>query len=364
MFEVRSNQLAELAQQAGMQGVAVMPGPNMVYLTGLSFHLSERPVLAFIMAGGVRGLLLPELEAGKAEKLPYPAQVFTYNDVNGPAGAFAEAIEALELRGATLGVEGRRIRFLELQLLNGVTATNADPLLAKLRMSKQPGEIEAMRRAVVLAEKALAEMLPLVRVGMSEREVAAEMLLQLLRGGSLEMPFQPIVASGPDNGANPHAFVTDRKLQAGDLMTLDWGATVDGYNADITRTFAIAEAPSEQLRRIYETVQASNAAGRAACRPGVTVQDIDRAARQVIEEAGMGAYFIHRTGHGLGLEGHEEPSIVEGGEQVLAPGMTFTVEPGIYIAGVGGVRIEDDVVVTADGHESLTTLPRELQVVG
>ena len=163
--------------------------------------------------------------------------------------------------------------------------------------------------------------------------------------------------AGP-NAASPHAVPSDRPIQPGETIVVDCGAIVGGYAADITRTFAIG-ALEPEMARVYEIVQAANAAGRAAAGPGVPAEEVDRAARAVIEEAGYGECFTHRTGHGLGLEVHEPPYIVAGNERVLKPGMTFTVEPVIYLPGRGGVRIEDDVVVTPTGAESLTTFPRE-----
>jgi len=166
------------------------------------------------------------------------------------------------------------------------------------------------------------------------------------------------VASGP-NSASGHAFPTERKLAAGDLLVIDWGASAAGYFADITRTFAVGEV-EEELAKVHRIVQEANAAGRAAVRAGATCGSVDDAARSVIQAAGYGEYFIHRTGHGLGMEIHEEPYMRAGNEMVLEPGMTFTIEPGIYLPGRGGVRIEDNMVVTEDGGESLTDLRREL----
>jgi Xaa-Pro dipeptidase len=226
-------------------------------------------------------------------------------------------------------------------------------------------EITAMRRAVHIAQQALEAMLPVVKPGVTEKKLAAELTLQLLRHGSAgELPFAPLVAAGP-NAADPHGFASDRPVEPGDVIIFDWGAAIEGYFSDITRTFAIAGAPVDpQLLRAYQAVQAANQAGKEAAQPGATGQAVDRATRAVIEEAGFGPYFVHRTGHGLGMEIHEEPDMKEGSLVPLEPGMTFTVEPGIYLPGVGGVRIEDDVVITQTGSESLTTLPRALATLG
>lgn len=369
MYEERADRLLGEAREAGLDAIAVVPGPNLVYLTGLSFHLSERPVLAFFPTEGRPTLVVPRLEMTKASAAPYECTVLTYDDVSGPDAAFNEALEQLDLAGRWLGVEGRRIRFLELDLMarteHGPRVFDAIEVFAELRMRKDGTELGHMRRAVSIAEAAIGAALPRLQPGVTEKEFAAELTVQLLRAGSASaLPFTPIVASGP-NGANPHGFPTDRVLEPGDVVTVDWGAAYEHYFSDITRNFALAGAEVDpEIARAHEAVRRANRAGREAARPGACGQDVDRATRAVIEEAGLGEYFIHRTGHGLGLEGHEHPDMNEGEQTPLAPGMTFTVEPGVYIPEVGGVRVEDDVVVTADGAESLTTLSRELVAVG
>lgn len=220
-----------------------------------------------------------------------------------------------------------------------------------------------MRRAVKIAQDALEATIPLIKIGMTEKELSSELVVQLLRHGSEpEMPFAPIVSGGP-NAANPHASPTERKLQAGDLLVVDWGATYDGYISDLTRTFAVGEV-DEEYRKIHEIVQEANAAGRAAARPGVPCANVDKAARDVIEKSGYGTYFTHRTGHGIGMEGHEEPYMRGDNMQLLEPGMAFTVEPGIYLPNRNGVRIEDNVVITEAGADVLSDMPREIRVVG
>lgn len=218
-----------------------------------------------------------------------------------------------------------------------------------------------MRTAVTIAQTGLTAAIPLMKIGMTELELSAEIGLQIGRAGS-EIPGNPMVASGP-NGANPHATVSNRPLQAGDLLVIDFGAVYKGYFADITRTFAVGEPPAEWAR-IHQLAMEANAAGRAAAKPGVPAGAVDRAARAVIESAGYGPYFTHRTGHGLGTEPHEEPYIYAENALLLEPGMVFTVEPGIYLPNQAGTRVEDDVVITASGSESLSTMPRELIVVG
>lgn len=363
MSASRIERLVSLISSNNLAAVALVPGPNMVYFTGLQFHLSERPTVAIFAPGATPVIILPALEADKPDSAPVPFRKFTYTDEQGPAKAFQEACNVLKLNGKLLGVEGRRMRVLETHYLDefasGVKYEMAEPIIAKLRMTKDAGELAAMRKAIAAAEQAVTETLPTIKPGLTEREIASELMVRLLKGGSGELPFLPIIASGP-NGSLPHAFVTDRKVEMGDLITIDWGATYEGYPSDITRTYALGEVDPE-LQRAYEAVKAANAAGRATAGPGKTGQDVDRATRAVITEAGFGQYFTHRTGHGLGLEGHEEPDMKEGETMPLEPGMTFTVEPGVYIPGKGGVRIEDDMVITEDGVETMTTLPRDYQ---
>ena len=369
MTLARIQKLQQLTAAAGFDAIAVVPGPNMLYFTGLTFHLSERPTVAFFPVDGIPVLVVPTLEEGKVRRAPYDVEAFTYDDVQGPVDAFAQALRTLGLGGKKLGVEGRRIRFLELDLMatsnNVPQVSNADSIIAQLRMRKDAAEINAMRRAVQIAQQALEATLPAIKPDVTEKELAAELTLQLLRHGSdSELPFAPLVAAGP-NSADPHAFPSDQPIKPGELIIFDWGAAANGYFSDITRTFAVAGASVDpQLVRAYQAVQAANQAGKEAAKPGATGQAVDRATRAVIEEAGFGPYFVHRTGHGLGMEVHEEPDMKEGSVIPLEPGMTFTIEPGIYLPNLGGIRIEDDVVITETGSESLTTLPRELTTLG
>jgi Xaa-Pro dipeptidase len=359
--------LRAAAAAAGLDALAIVPGANLSYLSGLDFHLSERPTLLVVPVAGPPWFVVPALELTKAHGLPFDATFFPWPDETGYTSAFREAIAAAgEIR--RLGIEGRRMRWLELEALRqaGLAAeiVGADAVFASLRMRKDEEELGHMRAAVAIAQEAFTRTLPAMRAGVSEREVAAELTLQLLRGGSGHLPFGPIVATG-EHGANPHAVPDERPLAPGDLVTIDWGATVAGYASDITRCVHVGGAQMpERLGEVYEVVRAANAAGRAAAGPGTTGDAVDRATRAVIEQAGLGEYFVHRTGHGLGLETHEEPDMKSGDLTQLAAGMTFTVEPGVYIPGLGGCRVEDDVVITEDGAESLTTLTRELVTVG
>ena len=366
MTSHRIARLNQLAAANNLDCVAIMPGPNMQYFTGLSFHLSERPTLALLPRASQPALVLPAFEASKLERSSIEWRAFTFVDGQDPLEAFQAASEAVGLSGARLGVEELTMRVRELRLLQeaapGAVCEDADQLIAALRMIKDRSEIDAMRRAIRITEEALDDVVDVVRAGMTERQVANELLMALMRRGADGIAFEPLIQSGP-NAALPHLTSTERVIQSGEGLLLDFGITIDGYNSDITRTFAVGE-PSAEFKRIYNLAKQANAAGRAAAKPGATGQDIDRATRKVIVDAGYGDNFTHRTGHGLGLQGHEPPYIVEGNDVPLMAGNTLTVEPGIYISGIGGVRIEDDVLITDDGAESLTTYDRELTVIG
>lgn len=368
MTQSRLDRLNDSLQTSGLDAVILNPGPTLTHLTGLRFHLMERPVVLMFAKDQAPVIVLPELELQKVASLPYKLQVFAYPE--NPSewdGVFRRAAQSLNLEGKQIGVEPRQLRLLEFRHVKAgapeADYPDASEVLSSLRLRKDQAEIEAMRHAVQIAQQALEATIPSIKVGMTEKELSSELVVQLLHHGSdPEMPFAPIVSGGP-NSANPHASPTERKLKAGDLLVVDWGATYDGYISDLTRTFAVGEVDDE-YRKIHEIVREANAAGRAAARPGVPCAKVDNAARAVIEQSGYGTYFTHRTGHGIGMEGHEEPYIRGDNMQLLESGMAFTVEPGIYLPDRNGVRIEDNVVITETGADVLSDMPREFRVVG
>jgi Xaa-Pro dipeptidase len=368
MTQSHFDKLNASLNDSGLDAVILNPGPTLSHLTGLRFHLMERPVVLLFAKDQDPAIVLPELELQKVASLPYKLQVFAYPE--NPAewdSAFRRAVQALSLDGKRIGVEPRQLRLLEFRHVKAgapeADYPDASDVLSALRLRKDHAEVEAMRRAVKIAQNALEATIPLIKIGMTEKELSAELVMQLLKQGSEpEMPFAPIVSGGP-NGSNPHASPSDRKLQAGDLLVVDWGATYDGYISDLTRTFAVGEVDDE-YKKIHKIVQEANAAGRAAAKPGIPCANVDKAARDVIEKAGYGVYFTHRTGHGIGMEGHEEPYMRGDNMLLLEPGMAFTVEPGIYLPNRNGVRIEDNVVITDNGADVLSDMTREMRVVG
>jgi Xaa-Pro aminopeptidase len=265
------------------------------------------------------------------------------------------------------GFESHRVTVDDLDVLaeqaEKVELVRAPGLVEELRIVKDDTEIEALRMACAAADRALAELIEQggLRPGRTEREVARELESRMLDHGADSPSFDTIVAAGA-NSAIPHHRPTDAELATGDLVKLDFGALVDGYHSDMTRTFVLG-APADWQRELYDLVAAAQAAGRAALRPGTSVVDVDAAARGVVEAAGRGDEFLHGLGHGVGLEIHEAPSLAKTGEGRLSAGMAVTVEPGVYLSGKGGVRIEDTLVVRDGDPELLTLTTKQLVVV-
>ncbi len=363
MSNLRIESLRDLQRAHGLQVIALVPGANLFYCTGLQKSLSERPCVMFLPVEDIPHLLLPEFEVADAEQqLTFEHRIYTYSDAQGYSQAFRHLCRDLGLNGKQAGIEFTHMRVFEQREIALAAPecqfVDAEALLAHLRIRKDPTELAALQEAARLNERVLRQVIASIELGQSEKEIAAAYQMAAFQAQSDGLAFDPIVVSGP-NGALPHAYPGDRHIRAGEFITLDCGVKYRHYCSDITRTIGVGEI-SDRLKAIYDVVYEANEAGRSSVRPGVTAESVDRATRQVITKAGYGDYFTHRTGHGLGLEVHEPPYIVEGNATVLEPGMVFTIEPGIYIPGLGGVRIEDNVFVTPTGCESLTTLPREL----
>lgn len=237
----------------------------------------------------------------------------------------------------------------------------AQKVLIPLRAVKDDGQVEIMIQAQRISEKALDEALDYIKPGMTETEIAARLVFDMMRFGATKTSFDPIVASGP-NGSMPHAVPSSRKIQKGEFLTMDFGCIYGGYCSDMTRTVAVGE-PTEEMKRVYQVVLEAQLAGIAAARPGVTGKEIDAAARKVIVDAGYGNYFGHSFGHGVGIEIHEEPRASSANDQPMPVGAVISAEPGIYLPGQFGVRIEDVIRITANGSENLTKAPKNLIIL-
>ena len=361
----RIDKLHTIMRQAGLDVVALIPGPNHRYLTGAEHYVLERPIVTFYRPDQIPIAVIPELEIPLFERHPDSADLISYTDAEGYEGAFAAAMDRLSARGKTIGVEGLHMRFFEGEVIRqsapAAAVVDATAALAELRLHKDASEVALLRRAIDISERALQAMFDEIEVGMSEIEAAAILEDHIKALGGDGLSFGTILHAGA-NTPLPHSGPLDYRIQHGDPLIVDFGARFRGYCADITRTVFVG-AVNDAQREFYEIVQRANEAGRRAARPGATCESVDVAARQVFIDAGYEHLIRHRTGHGLGMEAHEAPYIVIGNGRMLEPGMVFTVEPGIYRMGEIGVRIEDNMLITEDGAESLTRFPREVMVI-
>jgi Xaa-Pro aminopeptidase len=335
-------------------------GSDLPYLTGYEAMPLERLTMAVIPRDGEPVLVVPELEAPRVEQLPGVFAVRPWAETQDPVAMVAELVGSA--RSAMVGDHTWAVFLLALQKeLPNTTFRSARPLAERLRVIKEPAEIALLRRAGASAD-VVAGLLAAHRfAGKTENQVSRE-VAALLEANGTDVAGFAIVASGP-NGASPHHEPGDRVIGEGDAIVVDFGGKVQAYGSDTTRMFHVGE-PTGRYRLVHDVVVAAQRAGIAAVRPGVPAESVDAAARQVIVDAGYGEYFIHRTGHGIGLDGHEDPYIVAGNSQQLKPGMAFSIEPGIYLPGEFGVRIEDIVVCTDDGVERLNRSSRDVAIVG
>lgn len=367
VFSRRLDSVRRQLREQGVDCLALVPGSNLRYLTGMHFHLMERALIVFVPVDAEPVLVLPALEVLNWQSgAPFGGRIFSWDDSRGPEEAMREAAKALP-QTKTIAVERLRMRVLEHDLvrryLPNAETVMAETVMDPVRMSKDPAEIDSLRRAIRISDAALEEVISGVAPGITEREVSGRLSAAMLLRGGESVDIEPQVVSG-QKSALPHGATADRPVESGDIVLIDFVTAVNGYHSDITRTFVVGQSKDARLGDVYRAVLEANAAGRRAVRPGVTCHEVDRAVRAVIEDAGLGECFTHRAGHGLGLDIHEAPSVVSGNDMRLDVGMVFTIEPGVYIEGWGGVRIEDDVVVTEDGCESLTSFSRELTSVG
>jgi Xaa-Pro aminopeptidase len=340
----------------------LFPSQNLFYLSGFSETPGERHLLLFVPARGDPVFLVPELYAEQIREESWVADVRTWADDEDPRKHLRSVASDLELSAGRLLVDDTMwARFTQdlHEALPEATFGLASEVVAPLRLRKDDAELDALRRAGRVADQVVEDLRALGDevLGTTEADLAADIERRLVDAGGNGTSFEVIVGSGP-NGAKPHHSHGDRVVEAGDPVVLDFGTRVDGYPSDQTRTLVFGGEPSETFVEVHDVVREAQEAAVAAVEPGVTAGDVDAAARDVVEAAGYGERFIHRTGHGVGLDVHEEPYIVAGSDVELEAGMVFSVEPGVYVPGEFGVRIEDLVVVTDDGCERLNETDR------
>jgi Xaa-Pro aminopeptidase len=360
----RRTRLQSALTEAGLAMCAVAPTDNIRWLLGFSPHPDERLCLLLVTPDRVL-MVAPALNAEDIAARAPELELVRWADADGPADALAQALETAGVSGTVrvaADPEMRADHLLALQsALPQATAVDGGPaLFGPLRVTKDAAEIEAMRRSATLADAAIRAAWAACAPGVSERTVA-EAIDEAFRAGGAEPEFA--IVGGGEHSAYPHHETGARALTQGDAVVIDLGARLGGYYSDITR-MAFVGQPGERYREVHAVVEAAVQAAMAAARPGATCGAVDAAARGVIEDAGYGEYFVHRTGHGLGLSVHEQPWIAAGSEVEMLPGMVHSIEPGIYMPGQFGIRLEDIVVITDDGCERLSTLPREVHATG
>ena len=362
VYEHRLRAAAAAAAQAGLSGLIITPGYDLRYLVGSRAQTFERLTALVIPAVGAPTIVIPRLELASLREAAVVELGITVKDwVDGedPYDLVVAAVGGLVATAVTDSMPA--LHLLPLADRLGRSPVLATEVLRSLRMVKDPAEIDALRKAGAAIDRVHALVPQLLTPGRTEAEVAADIEAAILAEGHSEAAFI-IVGSGP-HGADPHHEHSDRELRAGDVVVVDIGGPYDpGYNSDSTRTYSLGE-PSAEVAQHYSVLQRAQKVAVDAVRPGVTAEQVDAAARDVLAEAGLAEYFVHRTGHGIGLSVHEEPYIVAGNDLPLRPGMAFSVEPGIYFPGQWGARIEDIVIVTEDGAESVNTRPHDLIVV-
>ncbi len=361
---VHHDRLRRAQQELSRQGVDQLllgPSPDLLYLTGYDAHLSERLTALVLPREGDPTIVVPTLEAPRLADKRELLDVRSWEETQSPTGLVAELAGNAAGKMIAVGDHLWSVFLLRLQeAMPGARWVAGGPVMRPLRMIKDGREIELLREAARRTDDAWEEFIARPLTGQTERQALAR-LLDLTHSRGLDPGFGAC-GSGP-NSASPHHQTGDRVIETGDAVVFDWGGTLEGYHSDVTRTVHVGE-PDDEFVRVYTVVRDANQAALDAVRPGVACEEIDLAARSLIDAEGYGAAFIHRVGHGLGLEVHEEPYLVSGNTLPLQTGMVFSDEPGVYLEGRFGVRIEDAVLCTDDGGERLNNATRELTVVG
>ena len=359
----------DAASRNGIDAVLVTPGPDLRYLAGYHAIPLERLTCLLVPASGEPALIVPRLEraAAEASGAADVVQVLTHEETDNAFAMAAGVVrDAIGTVPSTVALTNSMPALHVLRLRDAMPSARqvlAGAVLGELRLRKSPEEVESLRLAGKAIDRVHSRMGEWLRPGRSEAEVGRDIAEAIVAEGHQAMDFV-IVASGP-NAASPHHELSDRVIERGDAVVVDIGGSMpDGYCSDCTRTYVAGGDPDPEFAKYYAVLLDAQKRACDAVRPGVTPESVDAAAREVITEAGYGNYFIHRTGHGIGLETHEDPYIVTGNTTPLEPGMSFSIEPGIYLAGRHGARIEDIVAVTDDGGERLNTIDRELVVLG
>jgi Xaa-Pro aminopeptidase len=364
IYRSRLVRCQKLMSEREIDALFLALGPNMYYLSGFLEEPGERLLSLIVPRSGEPLFIVPQLYEQQVKALTWVEKLVSWKDSEDPNAVLSATMRQVVTEHATIAVDTRmwsRFLLMLLAALPDARFLDAASVMNVLRIKKTPEEIALMVRAAEIADTAFTETVKECREGMTEHQVAAKIVNEMRIQGADSVPFEPITGSGP-NGALPHYRSGDRKLQRGDLVVLDYGCIYRGYFSDITRTIVVGSCDDER-KKVYSIVRSAQEKAYQAAVEGIEAQSVDNAARKIIEAAGYGQFFIHRTGHGIGLEVHEDPYIVAGNSMKLDDGMAFSIEPGIYLPGKFGVRIEDIVVIQAGKAQRLNKCTRELVAV-
>jgi Xaa-Pro aminopeptidase len=363
-YSSRLARCQKLMSEKGVDILFLAPGPNMYYLSGFLEEPGERLLSLIVPQSGEPLFIVPQLYEEHVKALTWVEKLVSWKDSEDPNTVLSATMKQVVMKRSTIAVDTRmwsRFLLMLLAALPDARYLDAASVMSLLRMRKTPEEVALMTRSAEIADAAFTETVKECREGMTEHEVAAKIVSHMRRLGADSIPFEPITGSGP-NGALPHFRSSDRKLQKGDLVVLDYGCVYRGYFSDITRTIGVGNCDDER-RKVYSIVRSAQEKAYQAAVEGIEAQSVDKTAREIITTAGYGQFFVHRTGHGIGLEVHEEPYMVAGNSMKLEEGMAFSIEPGIYLPGKFGVRIEDIVVIQAGRAQRLNKCTRELVLI-
>jgi Xaa-Pro aminopeptidase len=357
----RLKRCQDLMSEKDLDVLFLGPGPNMYYLSGFLEEPSERLLALIVPQSGDPLFIVPELYEKQVRSFSWIENIIAWKDNQDSNTVLSTTMRQVAMKRQTIAVDSRmwsRFLLMLISVMPDARYLDAASVTNPLRIKKTPDEITLMARSADIADNAFTETVKECKEGMTEHQVAAKIVNEMRRLGADSVGFEPITGSGP-NAALPHYRSGDRKLQRGDLVVLDYGCLYRGYNSDITRTIAVGGCDDER-RRVYSVVSSAQEKAYQSAVEGAEAQSVDKAARDIIEAAGYGRFFVHRTGHGVGLEIHEEPYIVAGNSGRLEEGMVFSIEPGIYLPGKFGVRIEDTVVIQGGKAQRLNKCTREL----
>ncbi|WP_416827704.1 M24 family metallopeptidase [Ectobacillus polymachus] len=364
-MQQRLNNLMNWLQTNDVEAAFISSTSNVFYLSGFYCEPNERLLGLFVFQEKEPILICPKMEEDKARAAGWKDEIVSFSDTDNPWEKVSHSIQARGIHVHTLAIEKEHVNVTRYESLRSLfpdaSFTAAEEKMQELRLVKDDKELAILRQAAQMADYAVELGVSQIAEGKSEMEILSVIEYEVKKRGISKMSFSTMVLTGA-NTALPHGEPGDNRIKRGDFVLFDLGVVIDGYCSDITRTVAFGDI-SEQQQKIYDTVLSANKQAINICKPGTMIADVDKTARSFIEKAGYGDYFPHRLGHGLGISIHEYPSLTDVNRNALRKGMVFTIEPGIYVPNVAGVRIEDDVYITDSGVEVLTHYPKELQII-